>query len=224
MQGDVFDAPLIEEKRLVGTWITTKPTADAFLVASGTVILMSLLTLFFWLAPQSLSSLMPSVREQVFTNGQFWRLFTAMFAHADIEHLLSNMYMLWIFSYFVFGYFGSKIFPLLSLLLGALINAFAILTYPAKTELIGASGLVYFLGGLWLTLYFLIQRQYRPLNRTLRVVGIALMIFVPSEFVPSTSYRTHAIGFAIGTITALFYFLKNKEKIRSKEEYKISFV
>jgi rhomboid protease GluP len=224
MQTDVEELPLFEEKRLIATLLTGKPSSGAFFAASVTVVLMAFLTLFFWSGPESLAELMPAAKEKVFFQGQIWRVFTAMFAHADLKHFLSNMYMLWIFSFLVFGYFGSLIFPLVSFTLGALVNALAILTYPMQTTLIGASGLVYLLGGFWLASYLLIQRQYTVFNRFLRVTGIALVIFAPSTFIISTSYRTHAIGFFVGALAATFYFIRNKEKIRSYEVYKITLV
>ena len=214
----------IEEKHLVGTMITGKLSAQAFIVASLTTILFMAVTLFYWLAPAGWSDLFPAVQSQIYQHGQIWRIFTAMFVHADLEHLLSNMYMLWIFSFFVFGYFGFTVFPVFSILLAAAANAIAVKTYGADTQLLGASGLVYILGGFWLTLYPLIQRQYSVMNRSIRALGIALMIFAPSTFVPTTSYITHAIGFAMGIGLGLFYFMMNKEEIRSRETYRISYV
>ncbi len=111
----------------------------------------------------------------------------------------------------------------MSFILAGVVNAFAILTYAPDVELIGASGLVYILGGFWLTLYFLIQRQYPVMNRLMRVVGIACMIFLPSTFSPTTSYRTHAIGFIFGIAMALVYFVRYKKEIRSHEVYKLRF-
>lgn len=213
---------LVEEKRLIGTMITGKPSVNAFIVASMTIFVMMGMTLFYWSAPQNWAQLLPVVNALVFQHGQIWRIFTAIFVHADLEHLLSNMYMLWVFSFFVFGYFGFGVFPVMSFFLAGVVNALAILTYAPDIELIGASGLVYILGGFWLTLYPLIQRQYSVGNRLLRVSGIALVIFLPSTFVPATSYRTHAIGFAVGVLMGLAYFCKNKKQIRSFEVYRIS--
>jgi rhomboid protease GluP len=215
---------IIEEKHLVGTMITGKLSAKAFIVASLTTILFMSVTMFYWLAPDTIADLFPAVHSQIFQHGQIWRVFSAMFVHADLEHLLSNMYMLWIFSFFVFGYFGFGIFPISSILLGAAANAMAVLTYGPTTELLGASGLVYILGGFWLTLYPLIQRQYSVANRLIRAVGIALIIFAPSTFIPTTSYITHAIGFVLGVVLGIFYFIKNKDEIRSHERYRISYV
>jgi rhomboid protease GluP len=224
MEVQIPEPVLIEERRLIGTMITGKLSTRAFIVASSTTILFMSITLFYWLAPEAWSDLFPAIRSQIFQHGQIWRIFTAMFVHADLEHLLSNMYMLWIFSFFVFGYFGFGVFPAASILLGAAANALAVLTYGPNTELLGASGLVYILGGFWLTLYPLIQRQYSVVNRVIRAIGIALVIFAPSTFVPTTSYITHAIGFALGIGLGIFYFIKNKKEIRSHETYRISYV
>lgn len=215
---------LIEEKRLVGTMMTKKISAQAFIVASITVVFMMIATLFYWMGADQWTDLLPAVRSKIFQQGQLWRIFTALFIHADIEHLLSNMYMLWIFSFFVFGYFGFGIFPFLSFGLAGVVNVITVLSYGPQVELLGASGLVYILGGFWLTLYPLIQRQYSVASRIIRALGISLIIFAPSSFVPSTSYRAHALGFLAGVIMGIFYFIKNKQAIRAEEIYKISYV
>lgn len=224
MQSKLVEPELIEEKRLVSTLITGHPSTMAFYVASLTIIIMILSSLFYWSAPQAWADLLPAVNSKFFDEHQIWRAFTALFIHADIGHLLSNMLMLWIFSFFVFGYFGFGAFPISSFLVSALVNVIAIKSYAPDTELLGASGLVYVLGGFWLTLYPLIQRQYSVINRTVRAIGIALLLFWPTTFVPSTSYRTHAIGFAFGILMALIYFIKNKKQIRAKEIYEIVLV
>lgn len=215
---------LKKEERLVGTLITDKPQRNGFLVAFGTVSIMAMVTLFYWSDPLGWAEYLPAVRESVFSDGEWWRVFSAIFIHADIGHYLSNMYMLGIFSFFIFAYFGFSLYPVLAFVAAALVNVVAILTYEPHVRLLGASGLVYVLGGLWLTLYFLIQRQYNILGRTLRVVGIGIMIFFPTTFVPTTSYRTHAFGFAAGVVLGVIFFLKNKQSIRSHEKYKISYV
>lgn len=218
------DQGLKEERRLVGTMITGRPSTLAFIVAFAIVLWTSFMTVLYWVLPSSAAALMPTVYSQVFAHGQIWRVFTAIFVHADLEHFLSNMYMLWIFSFITVGYFGLKIFPYISLVLAGVVNALTILTYSPTVELIGASGLVYILGGFWLTMYFFIQRQYTITNRLIRVLGISFVIFFPTSFVPTTSYTAHAIGFLAGVIMAGIYFVQNKKNIREREVYKISYV
>lgn len=209
------------ETRLIGTLLTEKPSPNAFIIASCTVLLMALVTLFYWNNTFGFSQYLAAGSGPIISNRQWWRIFTAIFIHADTAHLLSNMLLLWFFSFFVFGYFGTIVYPVLAYLGAGVVNFLVILTYPPDAELLGASGLVYLLGGFWLTLYFLLQRQHRWLNRLLRVAGIGLMIFVPSTFSPSISYRTHVLGFATGIIMGLIYFFSNKCRLRSREVYQI---
>lgn len=208
------------ETRLVGTLITQKPNNKSFLVSFSFILFTTLITQFYWADPFNLSQYLPVVNYQLFTNHQWWRAFTAVFIHGDLGHLLSNMYMLGILCFFVYGYFGFLIFPVYTLLGSALVNVLAVYTYPPDLRLLGASGLVYLLGGFWLTLYFFIQRQYSRSSRLLRVFGIGLMIFFPTSFEATTSYRTHFIGFTMGIAMALIYFFLNKKKIRSHEVFK----
>jgi rhomboid protease GluP len=211
----------LQEKRLIATMITGKPRNESFVITAATLALMLLATLFYWSDPLGWSQFLPAIRQPIFANGEWWRIFTAIFIHADWDHFFSNMYMLAFFSFFVFGYFGFGVFPLLSFFTAGIVNLLSISTYPPDVTLLGSSGLVYLLGGFWLTLYFFIQRQYGITNRLLRVVGIGAVIFFPTSFVPATSYRTHAIGFVFGTLMALAYFIKNKKKIQAYEVYKV---
>lgn len=214
----------IEEKRLVGTMITGKPKPASLITAVLTVGLMILATFLFWWLPPSWADLFPAVKHAVHQEHQWWRLLTAVFIHSDLEHLLSNMLMLGIFSFFIYGYFGTVIFPTISFLLAALVNFLTIQSYGPETALLGASGLVYILGGFWLAIYFFIQRQYLPTMRLIRVVGVALMMFAPTTFVATTSYMAHGYGLVFGVMAAGIYFLINKKSIRQFELYQSTFV
>ncbi|MCB0412308.1 MAG: rhomboid family intramembrane serine protease [Bdellovibrionales bacterium] len=205
--------------RLRKTLLSEAPKPASFWVTGLMVLLMALMSQIYWHDTFGISDFLPAIREKVFQQGQWWRVFTATFIHADLEHFLSNLLMLTVFSYFVFGYFGSLVLPVVLLVLAGLVNAMAIFTYPAEVQLVGASGLVYLLGGFWLTMYLILQRQYKWLNRSLRVLGTGMVLFLPTSFVPTTSYRTHGIGFAIGVIAALVYFILNHQKLLDHEIY-----
>lgn len=213
-----------EERRLVGTLMTENPNASSFLMAVFTVALSVAITLLFWSVPEAWADYLPAVRQAVIQEHQWWRIFTAVFIHSNLEHLLSNMFMLGIFSFFIYGYFGLKIFPLMSFLIAAAVNLVTLLGYGPETALLGASGLVYVLGGFWLAMYFFIQRQFAPLTRLIRVTGVALMIFAPTTFVPSTSYAAHGYGFFFGSVAAAIYFFMNKKSIRDHEVYQKTLV
>lgn len=207
------------ERRLTKTLITRKPHASSLGVTLFFLLTVIFTSQFYWIDPLQWAEFMPAVQSKVFVDGQWWRVFTAILIHGDLGHLASNLYMLGIFSFFVYGYFGFYVYPIYTFLGAGFVNLIAISTYAPNVRLLGASGLVYLLGGFWLTLYLFIQRQHKVSSRIMRVMGMALMVFFPTSFEATTSYRTHFIGFAVGAIMALFYFIKNKKKIREKETY-----
>lgn len=185
------------------------------------VLLITFVSQVYWQNLFQVADLLPAERDQIFNQNQWWRAFTAVLIHSDLGHYLNNLYMFIVFGFFCFSYFGAFQVPLLTFLGAGFVNLMAIATYPKEVNLLGASGWVYLLGGLWLTLYLLIQRQYSYTSRILRVVGVSLMMFFPTTFVPTTSYRTHAIGFIAGVAIAVIYFVINKKWIRSFEVWQV---
>jgi membrane associated rhomboid family serine protease len=153
----------------------------------------------------------------VFEKREYWRLLTAMAVHGDVMHVLSNVFLLTFFTYLLFGYFGFWVFPVLSLGMGGLINAIALLTYPPNVSLLGASGLVYWMAGFWLSMYLVVERSVGMRTRALRVVCLALLVLLPTSFQANVSYRSHGIGLGLGVISALAYFWRNREAIRAAE-------
>jgi len=136
--------------------------------------------------------------QNVFEYGQYWRIFTTMFVHSDFEHFLANSMPIIVWSYLLWGYFGYLMYPTAILLLGMFVTYVSLGTYPAQVGLVGASGLVYLMSGIWLVLYFLIDRRYSVPNRLLRTTGFSLLLLIPTSYSPGVSYRTHGIGFFVG--------------------------
>src|SRR5690606_13279538 len=116
------------------------------------------------------------------------------------------------------SYFGAFLIPFSAFLFGGLTNWIVLQSLPGPTYLIGVSGVVFWMGGAWLTLYFLIDRRRSWAHRALRSIGVGLLLFVPAEaFDPSISYRSHLIGLISGIIWAFCFFLLKKKQIRSAE-------
>tara|TARA_B100001971_G_scaffold37960_1_gene33043 strand:- start:85566 stop:86267 length:702 start_codon:yes stop_codon:yes gene_type:complete len=156
-------------------------------------------------------------------SGEVWRIFTTSFLHGDIEHLLSNSLMLFILTYFVTSFFGTFYSIVIPFFMGALINYVTLAYYGGETVLVGASGIVYYLWGFWLVMYFFIQRQMSLWTRILRVGAVFLILLVPTKFEPSTSYFAHYFGFALGFVFGLiiYYLKRNYLKSFTRFEYKI---
>jgi rhomboid protease GluP len=81
--------------------------------------------------------------------GQYWRLFTAMFLHANLIHILFNMYALYLFGYLIEGTFGKGRFIAIYFVTGFLASV-ASYTFGSPAALgVGASGAIFGLLGAW---------------------------------------------------------------------------
>jgi rhomboid protease GluP len=199
------------------TLLSRKPREWSLEISALFLSVILGISLLTWRNGAALLSTLAATPEGVLQRREYWRLLTAVAVHADVMHVLSNVILLTFFTYLLFGYFGFWVFPVLSLAMAGLTNYISLLTYPSGVSLIGASGLVYWMAGFWLSMYLLVERSVAPGKRVLRAVCLALLVLVPSTFQPNVSYRTHAIGLGLGVVSALVYFQCNRESIRAAE-------
>jgi rhomboid protease GluP len=201
------------------TWLTRKPKRESFAVAllsTAAFLVGSLIYLNNWFGAGEWMAASPA---DVFGRKQIWRLWTTLFAHADMGHFLSNSFLFFILGFFLYGYFGRRIFPLGALIAGGLVNLIVLPTYSADTRLIGVSGVIYLMGGMWLTFYFLLSRQKNRTQRFLRSAGVALLMFMPAEaFDPTISYRTHFAGFVVGVLLAILHYQSRRTLFLAAEK------
>ncbi len=86
--------------------------------------------------------------------GQTWRLFTAMFIHIGVFHLLVNLYALYALGPLVEGYFGHARF-LAIYLVGGLFGSLASYAFSDAVSA-GASGAIFGLAGA-ITVFFTVH-------------------------------------------------------------------
>lgn len=199
------------------TLLSRKPREWSLEIAGICLCVVMGASLLAWRAGAALLPVLTATPDGIFERREYWRLFTAVAVHADVMHVVSNVFLLTFFTYLLYGYFGFWVFPVLSLVMAGLINYLALLTYPAGVSLVGASGLVYWMAGFWLTMYLLVERSVRTRTRVFRAVCIALLVLLPTTFQANVSYRSHAIGLGLGVVSALAYFWRNRESIRRAE-------
>jgi rhomboid protease GluP len=214
-----------EEPEIVvkATSLSKKPAEGSALVAAASLLVLTGFSLLFWSDISGLSSQLPANRDLIFRQGQYWRLWTSIFVHADLKHLLSNMPGFGLLSYLLYGYFGFRVHFCLILVAGALATGIAVRTYGPQTFLLGASGVVYLMAAFWLTMYVCLERRFSIGRRILRATGFLLIVLIPTSFPPEVSYRSHAIGFAVGIVVAVVYFLFNKNRFRREEVIEIEY-
>lgn len=202
------------------TLLSRKPHPMAAFAMALTTLVVVLLSIAAWTDFAGADSWMSASRDAVFNQHQYWRAWTTLFVHGDGKHLLSNSFLFFVLGTFLVGYFGIARVLLSALFFGGLTNLFVLQGMPLQTQLIGLSGVVFWMGGAWLILYFLIDRKRTLMHRFLRAMGVGLVLFMPAEaFDPSISYKSHFIGFALGIIAGLLYFWLNKRTLREAEIY-----
>ena len=133
-------------------------------------------------------------------SARWWVSFAAMFVHADVGHLLSNLLLFIPFAALLQGHYGRAAFPWLGLLIGYLTHLAVLLIKGSGYGLVGASGMVYGLGALWLGLFILHGNRYTFKDRIIRSIGVMLILLFPTQFMPEVSYLAHAIGFLVGLV------------------------
>ncbi|MEJ2111375.1 MAG: rhomboid family intramembrane serine protease [Acidobacteriota bacterium] len=205
------------------TYLSNKPAEGSALVAAASLLIMAGVSLLFWSNASGYASRLPANGERVLEQHQYWRLFTSILVHADLKHLLSNAVGIVGLGYLLYGYFGYRIYPLLIFGAGSVVTFLALLTYPPQTYLVGASGVVYLMAAFWLTMYVCLERRFSIGKRFLRAMGFLLIVLIPTGYTPEISYRTHAIGFGFGIVTAAIYFYFNKDRFRYAEVVEIDF-
>ena len=157
----------------------------------------------------------------VFEKGEYWRAFLSSLIHADYKHLGTNSVYFFILAVLLHNYFGNLIFPLLSIAMGFVINLVTLYFYPPGTFLLGISGVVYFMGAFWLSMYVLIERG-RPLpQRLIIATGMFLIFFAPHAVIEEdVSYLAHGVGFGLGLITGPLIYRLQRNEIRAEEVWR----
>lgn len=206
------------EVRIIQTWLTRRPREGSVLVSVLVAAFIALISTLSWQGFADFNTLLPVSGKSIFQDQEYWRLWSAIFVHGDGGHLLSNSLFLLIFGALLYGSFGSWVYPMAAFFFGGLINWATVASMPPDVRLIGASGVVYWMGGAWLALYLGIHR-IRPFGpRLLRACGVAAALFLPTEaFNPTVSYPAHAYGFIFGVLFGGVYFFLNRARFRAAE-------
>ena len=152
----------------------------------------------------------------IFENHQFWRLFTNMFMHFGIRHLLGNMVYLGIVGYSIEKVAGHWRYLLIYMLSGvgaSVVSAAYYYLSGQNTVSAGASGAIYGLIGAAVYLLIKNRGRMRPGMLWLRI-GIILIFLFYSNFVTSgIDAVAHAAGFVFGILLSLAFIGGKKQKM-----------
>ena len=135
-------------------------------------------------------------------DGQFWRLFTAMFLHAGLLHVALNAYFFWLFGRMVEASFGRTWMVLIYVVAGFLASVASYAFGPVTTLAVGASGAISGVFGAFIA-YNYRRREHAMNAANLR---LALTVIVLNAVIAigysSIDWRAHVgglvAGFALG--------------------------
>jgi len=134
-------------------------------------------------------------------HGQWWRLFTAIWLHADLAHLAENAVIGIVLLGLAMARYGPGITLLTSYLAGALGNLWSWLLSFYPHHSLGASGMV--MGALGLLAahsFHLCHRIPQPRHYLLTRLAAGFMLFSLLGVAPGTDILAHAGGFISGLL------------------------
>lgn len=136
----------------------------------------------------------------IFTGGEYYRLFTAMFLHYGIAHLISNMLFLYVFGSGIEKYYGKL--KLLIIYLGSGLMGNLLFCLVSEGIAAGASGAVFGLAGAVLGYSLRIKRAVDGKDTYFMVMF--LIISLCSGFLDiEVANSAHIGGFIFGLISGL---------------------
>ncbi|MBC8097607.1 MAG: rhomboid family intramembrane serine protease [Akkermansiaceae bacterium] len=140
------------------------------------------------------------------SHGQWWRLFTAVFLHADMAHLATNLSVGLLLLGLTMGRYGTGIGLLAAYLTGAGGNVATWLMFPEHRSL-GASGMV--TGCIGLLAAQAISARHHPHAIKYAVSGIlgGVFLFVLLGLSPGTDVLAHFGGFVSGLLLGTILLL-----------------
>jgi membrane associated rhomboid family serine protease len=170
----------------------------------GSAAWVALLFLFFWLENRQNLDAVGLMDSSAVARGQWWRLFTATWLHADAAHLTGNATVGMLLLGLVMGRYGTGPGLLTAYLAGVGGNLATYLLATSPHYGLGASGVVMGAIGL-LAVQSVSLWKATPHAQRFIVAGIAggAMLFVLLGVAPDTDTVAHLGGFISGVIVGL---------------------
>lgn len=180
------------------------PVMLAFLATNiGVFLLMLAFGAGWWHTPNGVQLAWGANFGPATQDGQWWRLFTALFIHFGVIHLILNMWALWDIGRLVERLYGRWRFAVLFLGSGVAGNLVSLVTQGNQAVSGGASGAVFSLYG---ALLLFLWRERRQVNagefRWLfgGALAFSLVLLVLGQIVPGIDNAAHAGGLAAGLL------------------------
>lgn len=224
---------------------TTEPTKStqwtslAILFINVAVYLVLLIRGVNWLNPEAKELLRWGANFAPFTlTGETWRLFSSMFLHAGILHLVANMYMLIVLGSFTERRYGSVRFAVLYLLSGLgggvlsalwfgyhkvntaslMMGSFVQVHELSPAVSVGASGAIMGLAGASFVARLVGERNYDASGKDSEfkaIVQVIILNLAIGFMAKGIDQAAHIGGLLTGVLTG-FLLIGNRQAVQSK--------
>jgi membrane associated rhomboid family serine protease len=157
----------------------------------------------------------------VLVQGEYWRLFTALFLHGGFTHLLFNIFALYILGPPLERSIGTIRFAVCYLMSGLASSAgvvgLTVLGFVQVDQLVGASGCIMGIVGAWAG--FLVRHRHAPQAKQ-RLANIGLIVVIQVAFdlsTPQVSMAAHLCGLIAGFFLGLILAPRAGAAVRGPE-------
>lgn len=187
-------------------------------VLAGINIVLFLIVDLFLFRRQSEIAYFMALNPVLVMRGEYWRLFTSMFYHFGIDHLVYNMLMLFVLGSVLEPFFGRIRYGVLYFVSGLAAGG-ASLVYNGFIRgedgmhvlCAGASGAVYGLIGAYVAI-FLVQRKLLSAPEKKRLLFAVAFLLFGSIFDTGVGHDAHFGGFAAGLLLGSLYCVQKKRR------------
>ena len=145
-------------------------------------------------------------------NGEYYRLFTSIFLHIGIMHLLCNMYSLYIIGREVESLFG-KVKYIIIFILSGIFGSILSIAFSHNVISAGASGAIF--GLLGALLYFgMHYRTYLGESLVRSIIPILIINLIIGFLSPGIDMAAHIGGFVGGILVSMMVGIPDKSKTK----------
>jgi len=144
-----------------------------------------------------------AMQKMAFDNGEYWRMITSMFSHADLFHLTGNMVLFILLGLVIEPALGTLRFVALIFLsaLGAQMTSYFYL--PAEGISLGASGFIFGLFGWYAVQTFVFKKINKDSGYSFLIVPMMFVSFFFGMISPTTNNAAHIGGLLAGILLSV---------------------
>lgn len=153
--------------------------------------------------------------------GEYWRLFTPIFLHSGLRHVLFNSFALVIFGPALEQMLGRIKFIALYFIAGIVGNVATFIFGPEIYYHLGASGAVYGLFGVYLYMIIFRKDLIDPRNQQLIII-ITILGFVMTFIRPNINIYAHLFGYVGGLVLAPIFLSGAKPYSIWRSRYRVN--